>query len=439
MANEKSCGVIIFTTVNNVRKYVIVRGVGIYQKYCGFPAGHMEPGETEQETALREVKEETGLDVVLLDGFRTVDEHFLAREGRPNDKKTNVYFLAEFHDQELVAQKSEVSEIALMDYEEALNSFEYEGSKRELTEAEEYLNKLAASGAVGGYQMDFNGFVKDIRDNQWNVFGVEVYEDGVLTHSYGDTEENLHEVYSVTKSILSIAFGIAWDRGLIDPGRSVLSYMPAEKVAKLSEKQKETWETITIHRLLCMSVGDLPFRAEGESWLDFALSCPISNPQERTFNYSNINAYLVGVALTEVLGTDLGVFIEENIFAPLGITRFAYGRCPEGYFYGASRTRLTVHDFSKIGLMLYNGGVYEGKRILSEEYIRMATSSQQACREGGYGYFFWRYMDGFSMNGRLKQKCYILPSRKLIVTHLAEIEDTSPALKDSLEAHIMGL
>ena len=135
------------------------------------------------------------------------------------------------------------------------------------------------------------------------MFGVEVYEDGVLTHSYGDTEENLHDVYSVTKSILSIAFGIAWDRGL----------------------------------------------------------------------------------------------------------------------------------------MLYNGGVYEGKRILSEEYIRMATSIQQACREGGYGYFFWRYRDGFSINGRLKQKCYILPSRKLIVTYLSEIEDTSPALKDSMEAHIMGL
>ena len=92
-------------------------------------------------SALREVKEETGLDVVLYDDFRTVDEHALAREGRPNDKKINVYFLAEYHDQELVAQKSEVSEIILMSYEEALNSFEYEESKRELREAEEYLNK----------------------------------------------------------------------------------------------------------------------------------------------------------------------------------------------------------------------------------------------------------------------------------------------------------
>ena len=266
-----------------------------------------------------------------------------------------------------------------------------------------------------------------------------MYENGVLTHSYGDTEKNVHNVYSVTKSILSIAFGIAWDRGLIDPDRPVLSYMSKEKVEKLSERQRNTWETITLKRLLCMSVADFPFRAEGESWLDFSLACPIGHPQERTFNYSNIDAYLVGVALTEALGSDLGAFIEDNIFAPLGITRFSYGRCPEGYFYGASNTMLTVHDFSKIGWMLQNGGVYEGHRILSEEYIRMATSCQIPCFEGGYGYFFWLYLDGFSMNGKLKQKCYILPSRGLMITYLAEIEDPSPALKNSMELHILGM
>ena len=100
----------------------------------------MEAGETEQDTAIREVKEETGLDVELLDGFRQVDEHFLAREGRPNDKKTNVYFLAEYHEQELKAQGSEVSEIVLMDYRDALESLQYNELKRELTEAESFIN-----------------------------------------------------------------------------------------------------------------------------------------------------------------------------------------------------------------------------------------------------------------------------------------------------------
>ena len=140
MANEKSCGAIVFTYEEGIRKYVIIHGTGMYSGFCGFPKGHMEAGETEQETALREVKEETGLEVKLYDDFREVDEHFLAREGRPNDKKTNVYYLAEYHDQEIHAQESEVSEIVLLSYQEALDSLQSEESKRELKAAEEYLN-----------------------------------------------------------------------------------------------------------------------------------------------------------------------------------------------------------------------------------------------------------------------------------------------------------
>lgn len=186
-----------------------------------------------------------------------------------------------------------------------------------------------------------------------------------------------------------------------------------------------------------MSVGDLPFRAEGESWIDYALSCEICHPEERVFNYSNINSYLVGVALTEILGRDLGKFIEEKIFAPLGIQRYEYTRCPEGYFYGASGMRLTVHDFSKIGLLLYHKGVYQGQRILSEEYDELATSVQMQNREGGYGYFVWKYLDGFSINGRQKQKCYVLPKRGLVITQLCNIEDLGNDLRNSMEKWIL--
>ena len=84
--------------------------------------------------------------------------------------------------------------------------------------------------------MNFEAFVKDIEDNQWNVFGVEVYENGELTHSYGDTQENLHELYSATKTVLSIAVGIVYDMGLIDLDQSIMEYLPKEKVAKISKE-----------------------------------------------------------------------------------------------------------------------------------------------------------------------------------------------------------
>ena len=286
--------------------------------------------------------------------------------------------------------------------------------------------------------MDFDQFVKDITDNKWNVFGTEVYENGKLLHSFGDTT-GLHEIYSATKTVLSIAVGILYDEGRIDLNRSILNYLPSEKLLSLSDKQKECWEKISIRRLLTMSVTDLPFRAEGDNWLDFSLACEIEDPEKLQFNYSNISAYLVGVALTEALGSDLGEFIEKRIFAPLEITNYEYGRSPEGYFYGASMMRLCVHDLSKFGMLLYNKGVYNGNRIVSEEYVEMATSIQQMNREGGYGFFIWKYRDGFSINGKLKQKCYILPKRGIFVTYLSHIEDNSHDLLESMEKNILGI
>ena len=285
--------------------------------------------------------------------------------------------------------------------------------------------------------MNFDAFTKDIVKNEWNVYGTEVYKDGVLIHSFGDTTENLHELYSATKTVLSLAVGIAYDEGHFDLNKCILEYMPEKNLNRMSDKQIKTFEKLSVHRFLTMSVGDLPFRAEGESWLDFSLACEIKDPDEKVFNYSNINSYLVGVALTTALGRDLGEVIEERMLRPLGITRFEYTRCPEGYFYGASGMKLTVHDLSKFGLLLMNKGVYNGERIVSEKYVDMATSIQQMNREGGYGYFIWKYRDGYSINGKLKQKCYILPSKRIIVTYLSNIEDPGSDLKDSMEKWIL--
>ena len=285
--------------------------------------------------------------------------------------------------------------------------------------------------------MNFDAFVKDIQDNSWNVFGVEVYKKGQLIHSYGDTMENLHEIYSATKTVLSVAVGIASDENRFDIKRSLLSYLPSDKTDGLSKEQQDVFDRITIQRLLTMSVGDFPFRPEGENYLDFSLNTKITDPDERKFNYSNISAYLVGVALTESLKTDLGTFIEERIFSPLGIERYEYSRSPEGYFYGASGMKMTVNGLSRIGLLLYQKGSFNGQRILSEEYVNAATSIQQMNREGGYGYFIWKYRDGFSINGKMKQKCYVLPDQDLVITYLSHIEDDSHALLESMEKHIV--
>ena len=283
--------------------------------------------------------------------------------------------------------------------------------------------------------MNFEAFVNDIESNKWNVYGVEVYEAGKLTHSFGDTT-GLHHIYSATKSVLSVAVGIAYDEGMFDLEKPFIEYLPKDKTSALSDEQYKTFSKISVKRLLTMSVPGFPFRPEGDKWIDFSLSCKVTDPDKKEFNYNNICAYLVGVCLTEAIGSDMGTFIEERIFKPLNIQDYEYGRCPEGYFYGASDMKLSVHDLSKIGLLLYNKGTYDGVRIISEEYTKLATSVHQMNREGGYGFFIWKYKDGFRISGKWKQKCYILPEREMIITFLSHIEEELPELQESMEKNM---
>lgn len=287
--------------------------------------------------------------------------------------------------------------------------------------------------------MDFSAFINDIQNGRWNVYGAEVYEDGRLIHKYKDTCQTKYPIYSATKTILSIAAGIAYDQGKLKFERPVLDYLPAEATEQMPEVQRSTFQSITIERLLTMSVEGFPFRPEGESYLKYALSCPIKNAGTRIFSYSNIPAYLVGVALANAVGEDLFSYLNRNLLLPLHVRAPVYKRCPDGYFYGASGMELCVHDLSQIGLLLCNGGMYEGKRIVSEEYVKRAVSIQQMNREGGYGYFIWKYRDGFSIHGKWNQRCYILPQQKLVVTYLSHIEEELPELLDSVEKNIMGI
>lgn len=85
--------------------------------------------------------------------------------------------------------------------------------------------------------MNFNALIKEIETRQWDVYGMEVYENGRLTHSYGDTLDSGFPIYSATKSIISIAAGIALDQGKIELERSILEYLPAGATGQMSESQ----------------------------------------------------------------------------------------------------------------------------------------------------------------------------------------------------------
>ncbi len=136
MITEKSCGGIVYTKDHGDIQYVIIRSKeGIY----GFPKGHMEDGESETETALREILEETGLSVNLICGFKAEDTYSFTYNGEARTKLV-VYFLGEYTNQIPIPQLSELNSVHLMDYETAISVLQFESSKRLLTQAHNFLS-----------------------------------------------------------------------------------------------------------------------------------------------------------------------------------------------------------------------------------------------------------------------------------------------------------
>ena len=138
MEREKSCGAVVFTRDDSgAVRYVLVQQRS--GKFC-FPKGHVEAGETEHQTALREIWEETGLRPCFIDGFRETECYEVAK--KPGVMKDVIYFLAEYTDQRIDPPLSdEIRDVRLCPYDEALSLFDTESRKAILTKANTFLTE----------------------------------------------------------------------------------------------------------------------------------------------------------------------------------------------------------------------------------------------------------------------------------------------------------
>lgn len=117
--HEKTCGSIVFLREDGIKKYLIVKNAD--SGHIGFPKGHTEPGETEEQTAEREVFEETG--IRIKPDKRTRQSYsYLTENG---NEKECVYFCNEFFDKNITIQKEEISESWLLSMEDALKILNY--------------------------------------------------------------------------------------------------------------------------------------------------------------------------------------------------------------------------------------------------------------------------------------------------------------------------
>lgn len=134
MIREKSCGAVVYTEIGGERNYLIVR---MKNGHYGMPKGHVEPGESEKQTAEREILEETGLKVSVDTGFRKGVMY------KPYDGclKDVIFFVAHSDSVETVAQESEIRSIRWLDYDGAMDTLTYENDKDVLRHARMYIDR----------------------------------------------------------------------------------------------------------------------------------------------------------------------------------------------------------------------------------------------------------------------------------------------------------
>lgn len=132
---EKSCGAVMYTMDEGVRKYILITNIS---GHVGFPKGHIEFGETEKQTALREIYEETGVHTTIIDGFR----EFYNYKINNFIKKKAIYFLASFDPKDIQMDIMEISEYHLLPFEEAVEMLNFKHDKRILEKADNYIKTM---------------------------------------------------------------------------------------------------------------------------------------------------------------------------------------------------------------------------------------------------------------------------------------------------------
>lgn len=284
----------------------------------------------------------------------------------------------------------------------------------------------------------FNKIINEIKRENFEVYGIEIIHKGELVLSHYFSENKAYPIYSATKAFTSTAFSLAVSEGKIDYSSKLYEFLPKKYLDFVPNSQQENFKRLDMKRFLTMSIEGYPFRPSGSDWLETVLSLPIDYSQKSIFSYSNIPAYIVGIACENAVGEHLISYLTPRLFEPLNIKNPIFQNCPQGHFYGASGMELTVNELSRLGQLYLNDGVYNGTKILDNKYIKKATSKQIDNLEGGYGFYIWVTDDGFRISGKWGQKCLVYPKKHLIITYLSNLPksaDRMTKIANSLANH----
>ena len=304
-------------------------------------------------------------------------------------------------------------------------------------------------GLIDNFLLIRNGRV--VADHRWDHHDTYVQllaaQDDTVEHQYNYDHPawhpfyrntRLHSLQSVTKSVMSVAFGIAVDAGHIPPVAAeawpnFASYgvdpsEPGRAGASLEDfltmRSGISWATPGqayggTHPTTVMELSD--------AWIDYVVGRPVTVEPGTRFDYNDGVSVMLGRIVHDATGQRIDAWAEEHLFAPVGIDEYYWKTTPAGEADSEGGLYLTTHDLARIGYLMLHGGEWNGRQVVSADWVAASTSPVvpdvnpgNDRPDSGYGYQWWVpvHEDGetriFAANGYGGQFLHVVPEHDLI-------------------------
>jgi hypothetical protein len=245
-----------------------------------------------------------------------------------------------------------------------------------------------------------------------------------------------HTLYSLSKSFTSTAIGLLVKDGKLNIDATVGSFFPDEVPASPGEH----FSQMKVRHLLSMNTGHaedtMPkLRASNDNWTKTFLSQPVAFEPGTHFLYNTGATYMLGAIVHKITGQTLAAFLQPRLFQPLDINGYDWETSPQGLNTAGYGLRIKTEDIAKFGQLYLQQGRWNGKEILTADWVKAATSYQTKSQEGngdwsqGYGYQFWRCKPGFYRgDGAYGQFCIVMPEQDAVMAVTSESWDMQQSM-----------